>query len=518
MPSLSIGARRKLALPVAALAAATALVGAFVPASFADDGGAAAAAPAPFASAPTTPAGEFFAELCSTGGGVDQTTENPKANQGSNVMPDLTRVFGQRLADYNAGSTVLLYTSTGGSGGGTPNCGVHYDAVTDGPVSEWMFCTDQTAKTCSQVDKNGLLHQGSDYVGQLENRTGNPGLSPDQEKIISYIIRHDMPVPVDNFLSTVDVASNKTVDSRNAKQNLVWCVSDPVDFGEPLAYWCDEAIGADKQAAILASMPKTPELTITPASTEVVVAGEAKVTLTTNLVNQPITLTADAPGLALCEPQTDVTLSTDGELTISSTVTGTKTVDLCISSATPAEILVQASATAHAGDEAAWVQSPGGAAGIECQVYALTRAGAATDMNATATVNVTEDNSGGGTAGGDDSGGGTAGGDDSGGGTAGGDDSDKGANGDNAESAVQGDDSDKGAQGNNNENNAQGNNNENNAQGGNAEGNNAQGAANGAKGGLAATGAASPLIAGTAALLLVAAGAGALAMRRRSAR
>lgn len=84
------------------------------------------------ADVPSPPASEpFTAPLCE-----GETTYDPMAGDEFQGIDDLTRVWGQRLSDYNAGQVVVLYGKYGDTGG-TPACGVRYvDGI--GPVSEWM--------------------------------------------------------------------------------------------------------------------------------------------------------------------------------------------------------------------------------------------------------------------------------------------------------------------------------------------------------------------------------------------
>lgn len=62
---------------------------------------------------PPTPAEEFYAEPC-IGDTFDDPTQAMDLEDGRGIpVPDLTRVWGPRLDDYNAGKPVVLYDTFG---------------------------------------------------------------------------------------------------------------------------------------------------------------------------------------------------------------------------------------------------------------------------------------------------------------------------------------------------------------------------------------------------------------------
>ncbi|MHA3723458.1 hypothetical protein ACXR2T_06225 [Leucobacter sp. HY1910] len=643
MPSLSIGARRKLALPVAALAAATALVGAFVPASFADDGGA-GAAPAPINSVPYDPNGSYTCvgttESLTADWNPDDFTAPPTPNapQPSNPATvtvgaggeNLTQLFGNRITDLEAGHVVPLYANQGDNANTPAACALRL--VTDATsgertaVAEWIYCTDQTNPACVSTDEDGRLNEAGTFPGaQEELEDGNPRLSPEQQQVISYLIQNDFDLPlvpaeyaawVESTISSPQGdgyrSSNDNSTDRQVRQLLVWCVSDyaggnytadPGNSRRHIQGWC-KSLGLEEGGsgfnAILDIMNATPDVAVSltdPATGDVQPGGTASFSITTATPGVPVSLVASSGTLEIVSPAT-ATLNA-GVLTYPE---GEDTAVVRVTGADAGELTLSASSTVPRTGNVMWSQSPQEIVSQDkfCQVFATTAAlgpvvvsgeasvkvleenGAAADADANgadadtnganadtnganADTNGADADANGADADANGADAGTNGADadanganadtnganadtngadadtngadadangadaDANGADAGTNGADADANGANAD--TNGADADtNGANAGTNGADAQGNNAQGaasakasaqasaSAQGGNAQGDNAQGAANGAKGGLAATGAASPLIAGTAALLLVAAGAGALAMRRRSAR
>ena len=139
------------------------------------------------AATPQEPAAPFSI-LCK--GETDTNPTSGKNYQGQ--KGDLTRVDGQRLAEYNAGKVVPLYDSWGEAYQSVfpALCGVRYDAIVKGPVAEWLFCTDKTALVCGSRDAEGrLVDYYGNPVGDLEPQARNARLTQDQETIISYLIQ-----------------------------------------------------------------------------------------------------------------------------------------------------------------------------------------------------------------------------------------------------------------------------------------------------------------------------------------
>lgn len=141
----------------------------------------------------------FRAPLC-----PGTTTNDPAA--GDLGVADLTMVFGERLASYNAGHIVPLYDLNGyGRETFPPLCGVRYvEGV--GPVSEWMFCTDLFSKVCGDTLPDGTLADGNldaaTPIEPMERLDGNDRITRDQERLVAYLIQAGAPfvgADVDEF-------------------------------------------------------------------------------------------------------------------------------------------------------------------------------------------------------------------------------------------------------------------------------------------------------------------------------
>ncbi|MCA5892940.1 DUF5979 domain-containing protein [Isoptericola sp. NEAU-Y5] len=322
----------------------------------------------------------FSAGLCE-----GTTNSDPRATGGA--ISDLTRVFGQRLTDYNAGGSVPLYGNSGGQGG-APSCGLRY-VEGDGNVLEWMYCTDFASEYCTAVAGTGEVTQRGKKVGSLEDLDGNARLSEEQELAINFIVHHDLeltaPMPNGGVATT---ASNDTTNTRTARQYLVWCVSDRAAIAGPFGGWCDDNVGTDGKR-ILDLIPAEPKLSLEPAPSGVRMGDTARLTLSTNLFRQSITLATGGPvdTVELCDP-TEGTI--DGSRLVVDGDDGHDhvDVDLCVTSGAAGEAQVAASAEPVGPDTVSWVQSPG-TADITCQVYAYTVRGEAHRIATSARFDVT---------------------------------------------------------------------------------------------------------------------------------
>jgi hypothetical protein len=324
------------------------------------------------ADVPNPPASEpFTAPLCE-----GETFFDPTAGDETNGIDDLTRVWGQRLTDYNAGQVVVLYGQFGDNAG-APACALRYvDGV--GPVSEWMYCTDVRSHTCTLVNVDGEITYDGVVVPGLEHLDQNVRLTVEQERIIAYILRHDMPVTLFG-----DVASNATDESRGARQRLVWCVSDP-DWENEEGF-CEANMNATEQQRILALTAAESELAfdLRADDADLEVGETARVDVTTNVYGQPITLAVDGGSATVCEG--DASLS-GGILTVVGADAATSTtVTLCITSAEAGTVTVSGSATPASREQISWVQSPG-ADGVVCQVFATFETTRAATVRASAAV------------------------------------------------------------------------------------------------------------------------------------
>ena len=155
-------------------------------------GGVAVASAPAHADVPPAPVEEFIAPLCE--GGTDElpaTDSDPE--QATGEVPNLARVFGARLDEYNAGKVVVLYDVFGENAldGYPAVCGTRYVDSVGGPVSEWMFCTDIFSHVCSGVNAAGeLIDLDGEPIEGLDSRPGNPKLDETDEKIIAWLIQN----------------------------------------------------------------------------------------------------------------------------------------------------------------------------------------------------------------------------------------------------------------------------------------------------------------------------------------
>ncbi|MGP6177178.1 hypothetical protein ACTU6U_07755 [Microbacterium sp. A196] len=360
--------RRKGIIPLLALSA-------LVSAGFV----AVSSAPA-LADAPPAAVEEFTADLCAGSTPADPTAETVGGNP-------LNRVFGERLTAYNAGHVVTLYGTSGKNEPSTPNCGVRFvEGV--GPVSEWMYCTDMTNHTCSVTDEQGELTHDGGYVGTPELVDGNGDLTAEQQRVIEYIAANDLtttPMPEGYSGAGETLASNDSEKNRSVRQQMIWCVSDAdlMQWYPGMDLWCPDNIGDDVRARILASAPVEPVLELAPVTSEAAADEVAPLTLTTNLLNQPIALTAATGTIELCAPQDGVELE-NGAIIVTGSAPVTTTVDLCTTGAAGTDVSIQA--TAEALGAATWAQSPFAAPdGTFCQVY-TTASESSTPFTASASI------------------------------------------------------------------------------------------------------------------------------------
>lgn len=330
---------------------------------------------------------EFLADACPGSTLFEPTEADPP-------VPNLLRVFGQRLDDYNDGRVAVLYDSYGSQDeyphGATtftaypPLCGTRFVADSSAPsggraVSEWMFCTDRHSDVCGGTDPDGNLLSYGDIVNPLDPLSSNPKLvdRPEDEKLIAYLIQHGHSYAGvgDQAWGGVDQAyAAGSTDNRNALQTLVWCISDPADPGSTsgFAQTCEANMDADEQARLLALIPEVPtlELAFGGGGSSYRPGETATVALTTNLYHQPITVTADpAEALSVCggpgvlTGTTLVVTGTDPEVA--------STVSLCLAGATVGTVDLAASASPASVSHIGWNQSRDNEEGIDpCQVFA----------------------------------------------------------------------------------------------------------------------------------------------------
>jgi len=325
---------------------------------------------------PTTPAEEFVAPLC-VGTTLDDPTDAP------GPVSNLATVFGARLDAFNEGRVVPLYDVFGSNdNNGYPAvCATRYVAG-EGAVSEWMFCTDYFSHVCSGVDAEGNLldFDGNPIPGMDALPGANPKLTPDQEKLIAYLIQHGRDTYNGTGGFSMDNATKAVVDGdsweRAALQVLIWCISDPVGpLPSPIsgeadrAATCEDNMNAETQAELLAALPDDPTLTVTGPATSLDIGATAEFSITTDVFTSPLAVTTggvagtlsviSGPGV-LTGSELQVTGTTAPvTVVLGLTATGEGTADLAVQ-ATPAS-------TSHI----EWNQSPGLAADQRpCQVFA----------------------------------------------------------------------------------------------------------------------------------------------------
>lgn len=340
--------------------------------------GASVATSAASADVPDVPIGlAFNAPECSGAVAADPT-------HALGPVSDLTLVFGQRLADYNAGKIVVLYDAFGeNDDDGYPAlCGVRYVAGV-GPVSQWMFCTDIFSHICSGTDSEGqLLDIDGKPIGGLAALDGNSKLSADQNKLIAYLILNGHAYDGSGYYSwdgVGDGAADATVDERLALQTLIWCISDPADPASPKpsevqrAATCQASMNPDEQARLLTLIPDAPsvQLAFTGSTATLRTGDTARFTLTTNLHDQPITLAESGLTGDLTVVAGDATLAGNLLTVVGDDPEQTSTVTLGFTASTAGTEELTVSAQPASVTELDWNQSPGVAADTKkCQVFA----------------------------------------------------------------------------------------------------------------------------------------------------
>lgn len=332
------------------------------------------------------PVGEFAAPEC-----AGDTLDDPAAAVTGDVA-DLTLVFGERLADYNARRLVILYDAAGSNDwSGTPPfeslaypplCVVrHVDGV--GAVSEWMFCTDYLAHVCggTLVDGRNAYYPG-EPIEPLELLASNPRLDADQEKLIAWLVTNGHSYSGSGYFSfggVSEAAPDRGTFERWALQTLVWCISDPVESppSDPTeaerAMTCEASMNAAEQARLLAMIPDTPVANLELASLpgEVEVGESADFVLTTNLYHQPISLLVSGGAGTLVVVGSNAAL-VGTELVVDGTDPAVLTrVHLRITATSSGRLEITAAATPISRTSLSWSQSPTVSSDAgPCQVFA----------------------------------------------------------------------------------------------------------------------------------------------------
>jgi len=326
------------------------------------------------ADAPPSAWSEFAAPEC-PGETDNEPTEAP------GPVPDLTRVFGARLADFNAGRVVALYSNFGDNDFGNPvppTCGTRF--VDGQAVSEWMYCTDLWSHTCSGTDEDGRLvdHDGVPVPGMGRLPGANPKLSADQEKLIAYLIRngHTYRHGGGGMFSDVTFADPAgTSAERGALQVLVWCISDEGGDGWPaVAAACAATMPPTRQAELLALIPDDPEMhldLVSPAA-PLAVGDTATLTLTTNIFGRPISFAAEGVEGELAVLSGPAALAAGALVVSGDDPEVPVVVELGFTAATSGRADFEVSVRPDTVRSIGWHQSPGVAADeVGCQVYAV---------------------------------------------------------------------------------------------------------------------------------------------------
>lgn len=310
----------------------------------------------------------FQAPLC-TG-----NVSDPRVN--NEPVGDLTMIFGERITDYNAGRMVVLYNTNGSYDGETPVCGTRHVAGI-GAVSEWMYCTDFTSHFCVRTNTDGRLVELVDgvevAVDPLEDLESNPRLTADQERLVRHILTTEFPVKTTD--GTV-VISDEAVESREARQRAVWCITDySPELVDLVGSFCDTNFSEAQQQAMLDSLPEDPVfepvLSTNSSSTVIEPGATVEVEVTSNIYDTPIT--AEAPGaeVRVCPASADLAAIVDGQLVFNPSESPTETVRLCVTWQAAGAHSIDFSVTPDASTTQAltWVQSPTLIDGIPCQVH-----------------------------------------------------------------------------------------------------------------------------------------------------
>ncbi len=367
-----------------------------------------ASAPAS-ADVPPSPAAVFTAQACpgSTWAPPEQVRPDDVTFDTGDV-PDLTLVFGRRLADFNAGLPVVLYDAYGTNDSlladGTsvaypPLCTTRYVAG-HGAVSEWMFCTNYHWQVCGGTNAAGEL---TGFHGEVLPSLGvvprNPELTPDGVKIVSYLVEngHDYTgVGYFAFGAPADARADGDSYQRAALQVLVWCISDPVPAGETdpteldRAATCDANMDAAEQQRIRDLVPdpvSALEFRGTPGR---VAAGTvAEFALTTNLYGDPLTVTVTKGAGAISVLSGSATLVGD-QLTVSGADPLTPSVvRIGVTASATSDLELTVSGVPSRQPRLSWYQSPGASAtAVPCQVFAQFDESTALRVSAIATSEI----------------------------------------------------------------------------------------------------------------------------------
>ena len=314
--------------------------------------------------------------------------EAPACPGTTDEAPILT-IDGAYLDSYNQGLVVPLYDAFGEAATASsqlpPLCGVRYATEAEGgpagggPISAWMFCTDRDLETC---------HDGRPLDEDLDK---NADLTDAQRRQFAYIVQHGFQYVAGN--GTVDdfVTSDQNTMARLRLQVLAWCVADYDKLTADQQASCDASklgpADIDETLGFLTE-PVTPALTMDPASSGPFEAGtEAKVTLTTNVVETPIQLSSVNGTIQICDGETDATLNGETLVVKEGAAAGDPiAVDLCVTATAGGTVKVDAAVSPTTDDTLNWFHN----GDSNCQVYAVFTPAEAQMLRAAAEVTYEE--------------------------------------------------------------------------------------------------------------------------------
>lgn len=260
-----------------------------------------------------------------------------------------------------------------------PLCGTRYVASIDAAVSEWMFCTDRDSQTCGDTDAEGrLVGRDGNPVNQMTGLDANPKLTSDQERLIAYLIQHGHSYEGTGSQSwggATVARSDIGTNERNALQTLVWCISDPPAVGDDEDYsqTCADNMDQGEQSRLLAMIPESPELQLafSDSVTSLAVGAIGRFTLSTNVLNQPITVSFDGTASVSWSVCAGDASLRGALLTVAGTNSSqTQEIVLCATASSPGTASVRVSATPPSVEHVGWSQSVNGGLEPPCQVYA----------------------------------------------------------------------------------------------------------------------------------------------------
>ncbi|MFC8038936.1 hypothetical protein ACFUOZ_06235 [Paenarthrobacter sp. NPDC057355] len=305
------------------------------------------------ASAPPVAATSFEAPLC------PGTTY-------MNASPDTT-VTGTNLDNYNNGLVVELYNFEGEGTDGTttlpPLCGTRYETeaeggpVGGGPVSAWMFCTDV------------VLHSCFDGRPLDDDPEKNADMTDFQRRVFAYVVQNGYQF--NDGVTNKFVRPDTNSSDRYRLQRLAWSIKDYANLTGTSTAICDNAgLSPDKinETFAFLSRPAVPQISVTPASQSQVIGQEGKITVTTNIAETPIKLTATNGTFALCPGEADGILNGD-VLTISTPTSAGSSVDVdvCTTSQTAGTVSLDLSVLPVTEDSLNWYSN----GDDNCQVFAV---------------------------------------------------------------------------------------------------------------------------------------------------